>query len=233
MDSNRDPLIKIYLPEDLLGPLNPVERVNAPPELFVAGDVELLKRGLRVAVVGSRRASAEGLKRTSRLARFLVDRGFVVVSGLAEGIDTEAHRTTIDAGGFTIAVLGTPLERAYPRQNADLQHLIMERHLAVSQFPPGHPVTRTTFPRRNRTMALIAAASVIVEAGNSSGTLSQGWEALRLGRLLFIMKSTAEDPSLEWPREMLKYGAQVLSEPEEVLDFLPVEAGGPLASVAL
>jgi DNA processing protein len=210
-----------------------VERVNAPPELYVAGDPEILRRGLRVSVVGSRRASPEGIRRTTRLARFLADRGFVVVSGLAEGIDTAAHRGAIDAGGRTIAVLGTPLERAYPRHNADLQALIIARHLAVSQFRPGHPVTRANFPRRNRTMALFGAASVIVEAGDSSGTLSQGWEALRLGRLLFIMRATAEDPSLAWPREMLQYGAQVLSEPEEVLDFLPVEAGDPLASVAL
>jgi len=223
----------VYTPQGLLGSLNPVEKVNAPDALYVAGDVEILRKGLRVSVVGSRGASKAGLNRTSRLARFLVERGFPVVSGLAEGIDTAAHRAAMESGGRTIAVLGTPLDEVYPRKNAVLQQEIMENHLAVSQFPPGHPVLRTNFPRRNRTMALIASATVIVEAGNSSGSLSQGWEALRLGRLLFIMKSTVDNPSLQWPKEMLKYGAQVLAEPEEMLDFLPVETGSSLASVAL
>jgi DNA processing protein len=233
LSGSEKPNAKAYKPEELLGPLNPVEQANAPPVLYASGDTGLLHHGLRVAVVGSRSASADGIKRTAQLARFLVSHGVVVVSGLAEGIDTSAHRSAIDAGGHTIAVLGTPPERAYPKENADLQRLIVERHLALTQFGPGCPVTRTNFPRRNRTMALVAAASVIVEAGNSSGALSQGWEALRLGRLLFIMKSTVENPELSWPTEMLKYGAQILSRPEEVLDFIPIEAGGPRASLAL
>lgn len=221
-----------HLPSDLLGPLNEIEKMNAPPTLYTAGDVSLLKRGPRVAVVGSRRPAEAGLRRTTRLCRALVEKGVIVVSGLAQGIDTEAHRTTIAQGGQTIAVLGTPLDRVYPKENADLQHVIMERYLAVSQFAAGHPVSRTNFPRRNRTMALLADASVIVEAGDSSGSLSQGYEALRLGRLLFIMKSVVDRPDLQWPSEMLRYGAQVLTEPEEMFEYLPVEPGGYLASVS-
>lgn len=207
--------------EDLYGPLNDVERKNAPPRLWLQGDDELLRQGQRVAVVGSRAPSPAGQQRAAQLARKLVGEGITVVSGLALGIDTIAHRTTIAAGGRTIAVLGTPLGEYQPRQNAGLQEQIGREHLLVSQYQPGHPTLRSNFPRRNRTMALICHASVIVEAGESSGTLSQGWEALRLGRPLFLLKSVVDNPDLAWPREMLQYGAFVLADFGELLEVLP------------
>jgi DNA processing protein len=218
--------------DELLGPLNDVERKNAPKWLYLAGDPELLRVVPRVAVVGTRDPSPEGLKRASRLARELTAHGVVVVSGLAKGIDTSAHRAAIEAGGRTVAVLGTPIDHTYPKQNAELQRLIMEKHLAVSQFPPGHPPGRTNFPRRNRTMALLTDATVIVEAAEGSGSLSQGWEALRLGRRLFIMRAVAESRALSWPREMRRYGAEVLAKTEDVLDALPLGVGGSLAALA-
>jgi len=198
--------------EELLGPLNEVEKKNAPRELFVAGDVGLLRRGRRVSVVGSRAASKDGLARAARLSRLLVERGVVVVSGLAEGIDAAAHVAAIDSGGRTIAVLGTPVDRVFPLANRALQERIMREHLAVSQFAPGTSGGRKCFPMRNRTMALLSDATVIAEAGEGSGTLHQGWEALRLGRPLFLLDSVAKNPSLAWPVEMLAYGAEVLSE---------------------
>jgi DNA processing protein len=210
-------------PGDVLGPLNEVEQKNAPSQLYLQGDASLLEFGPRVSVVGSRKASAEGLKRASFLVRALVAHKIVVVSGLAEGIDTAAHTTAIEAGGQTIAVLGTPLDQAYPAANRGLQGQIAARHLLVSQFAAGAAVTPKNFPIRNRTMALLTDATVIVEAGEKSGTLHQGWEALRLGRLLFLMESVAQDPNLSWPREMIKYGAQVLSREnlEDELADLP------------
>jgi DNA processing protein len=211
----------MYSPEALLGPLNEFEQKYAPKHLFAAGRVDLLRGRSRVSIVGSRQASAEGKSRASRLARFLTSKGIVVVSGLAEGIDTAAHIAAIEAGGDTVAVLGTPLDRFYPKSNEDLQRRIMLEHLAISQFPIGHPVARKNFPLRNRTMALVAEATVIVEAGDGSGSLSQGWEALRLGRALLLMKSTLSVPGLAWPGKMLEYGALVLSAPEEMLEVLP------------
>lgn len=205
---------------DLLGPFNAVEQKFAPPSLWTAGDVTLLQRHPRVAVVGTRRPSPEGERRTRKLAHLLVDHGASVVSGLAEGVDTIAHTQAIDRGGRTIAVIGTPLDDVYPRSNAALQARIARDHLLVSEFPPGSPVAKGNFPRRNRTMALIADVSVIVEAGESSGTVSQGWEALRLGRPLFLLKSLV-DSGLPWPREMLDYGALVLARPADLLDALP------------
>jgi DNA processing protein len=127
----------------------------------------------------------------------------------------------MEKGGKTVAVIGTPLDEVFPRSNADLQRRIASEHLCISQFPTGFPVQRKNFPMRNRTMALISDATVIIEAGDSSGSLSQGWEALRLGRALFITKAVADDPALKWPAEMLSYGARVLSN-DAVDEFFAV-----------
>lgn len=208
-------------PQALLGSLNDVEERNAPDALYVEGDVELARATRRVAVVGSRDASELGLRRATRLASALVREGIVIVSGLAEGIDTAAHRSAIRSGGRTIGVIGTPIDRSYPPSNVELQREIARDHLLLSQFAPGAPVQRRNFVLRNRTMALVAHASVIVEAGESSGSLSQGWEALRLGRPLFLMRSIVENNALEWPAEMLDHGARVLSDPEELFPYLP------------
>lgn len=219
--------VRTCKPEDLLGPLNDVERKNAPAKLFLAGVGEF-EGGRRVSVVGTRKPSKEGVARARVFARSLTRRGLVVVSGLAEGIDTVAHRTAIQERGRTIAVLGTPLGVFYPPANRELQELIERQYLAISQFAPGTPPRRTNFPQRNRTMALITDATVIVEAGESSGTLHQGWEALRLGRPLFLMESLTTDEHLTWPAEMIRYGAQVLSREnlDEVLDAIPERIRG-------
>ena len=132
-----------------------------------------------------------------------------------------AHRAAIKEGGRTIAVLGTPLDRVYPKENFQLQEIIMRHHLVISQFPIGYPIQPKNFVLRNRTMALISNASIIVEAKDDSGSLHQGWEALRLGRPLFIWSSTVNDSSLDWPKKMVMYGAVELTDPEQVLDVLP------------
>lgn len=217
---------------DVLGPLNDFERKYAPPQLYWSGDIDLLRQGPKVSIVGSREASDEGLKRARRLARSVIEASGIVVSGLAAGIDAAAHRGAMEAGGKTIAVLGTPLDVAYPKQNAELQALIARDHLVISQFAPGTKTSRASFPIRNRTMALLTDTTVIVEAGETSGTLHQGWEAIRLGRPLFIMESVANDGRLSWPREMIKYGAQVLTREnlDIVIENLPMFAHADAAS---
>jgi len=207
--------------EDLIGPLNDVEKKFAPKALYVAGKLPIPLPGPRAAVIGSRKASSDGLKAASEIARNLARRGVTIVSGLAEGIDTSAHCAAIEAGEHTIAVLGTPLDHAYPKQNAQLQDIIMRHHLVISQFPIGYPIQPKNFVIRNRTMALIANASVIVEAKDNSGSLHQGWEALRLGLPLFIWSSILNDSSLSWPKKMIMYGALELTDPEQILDVLP------------
>jgi DNA processing protein len=214
---------KQFSPEELLGPLNEVEKKHAPKVLYVAGE-PALARAPSVAIVGSRKASGDGLRRAERLARILVERDVAVVSGLAEGIDTSAHRAAIDGGGRTIGVLGTPLDEVFPRKNGALQDEIMREHLAVSQFVSGTPTTKKNFPLRNRTMALLSDATAIIEARDGSGSLHQAWEAIRLGRPLFITKTSVDDASLTWPAELLQYGAQVLSNEsiELIFELLPV-----------
>ena len=211
--------IVAYKPEQMLGALNEVEKKYAPEVLYTAGDIDLLRTGPRVSVVGSRKATEEGLRRARALTKALVKHHAVVVSGLAEGIDTIAHETAIALGGKTVAVLGTPLDRVFPIKNRALQERIISEYLAVSQFATGYPTTPKSFPIRNRTMALLSDATVIVEAGERSGTIHQGWEALRLGRPLFLMMSLVENSKLTWAAEMVRYGAQAL-ERNALGDFL-------------
>jgi DNA processing protein len=231
-ESGARPEVREFTPEQLLGPLNPLEELHAPKCLFVAGHAEWLSERPRVSIVGSRRASPVGLKRAARLARLLAGEHVLVVSGLAEGIDWSAHVATMEAEGRTIAVIGTALSAVYPAQHRALQDQLMQAHVVVSQFPEGHPTTRRNFPMRNRTMALLSDASVIVEAGEGSGSLSQGWEALRLGRPLFLMASILERRDLSWPKTMLEYGAMVLKDPSELLSRLPARIDDPLSAIA-
>jgi DNA processing protein len=206
----------------LLGrPLNDVETKYAPKMLHVKGPMEVPLPEPRVSIIGSRKASPNGIEDAKAITRTLTENQTVIVSGLAEGIDTSAHETAIAVGGKTIAVLGTPLNKVYPRKNLYLQQEIMNNHLAISQFPIGHITTPKDFVLRNRTMALISDATIIVEAGDTSGSLHQGWEALRLGRPLFIWKSVLNNTQLSWPEKMLQYGAMELSDPIDTFEVLP------------
>lgn len=208
---------------DLFGAMNRFEIKHAPEGLYLDGNISLLSEGKRVSVVGSRKPSLEGQARTRAVTRALVEQGIIVVSGLADGIDTVAHETAIELGGSTIAVLGTPLTEAYPKSNGALLDRIKAEHLAVSQFAEGTPARRTNFPQRNRTMALISDATIIIEASEKSGTRHQGWEALRLGRMVFLLQSIVENSALSWPQEMIGYGAQILRREDlpAVLEDIP------------
>jgi DNA processing protein len=212
--------MKTLTPEQLLGPLNAVEAKNAPRQIHFEGDLGLLRRH-RVAIVGSRAASDEATRRAARLARELSRAGVVIVSGLAEGIDASAHRAAMAEGGGTIAVLGNGLSHFFPQENRDLQAEIARDHLLLSEFAEGTPPKAGNFPARNRTMALVSQATVIVDAQERSGTVSQAWEAIRLGRQLFLMRSLVEKPGLEWPKLVMQYGADILDSSEQLVSFLP------------
>ena len=224
----------IKKPEELLGPLNEVERKFAPEKLFLKGNLQLFEEGPRVAIVGSRNPSEQGRKDTIELVKNLVHHKVIIVSGLAKGIDTVAHKTAISEKGNTIAVLGTPLNNYYPAENKELQQMISKDNLVISQFPKECPIQKMNFPLRNRTMALLSHATVIVEAGETSGTIHQGWEALRLGRPLFIMNKLIEDTKLSWPKKMVNYGAIHISTADiaRMLEALPAN-GSSLIDVAL
>lgn len=212
MNYGLDPrAVRELAPQDLLGRLNRCELKHAPDVLYVAGYAELLRTGRRVSIIGSRKASANSIKRARKLAKALVARDITVVSGLASGIDTAAHSAAMEHGGRTVAVLGTPLNVVYPRTNGALLREIIASHAAVSQFRWGTPTHRRNFPMRNRTMALLSDATVIVTAGERSGTVHQGREALRLGRDLLLMASLAAK-GLAWAQALQSHGAEVLTD---------------------
>ncbi len=201
--------------------LNDIESKADPGTLFVKGSLEIPLPCPKVSIIGSRKASTQGIENAQRIAKTLIENQVIIVSGLAEGIDTAAHKTAIRMNGRTIAVIGTPLNKTFPSKNFDLQQEIMKNHLVVSQFPIGYPTKPKDFVLRNRTMALISDASVIVEAGKSSGSKHQGWETLRMGRPLFIWKSVVNNKELDWPIEMIEHGAVELSDPIDILEVLP------------
>ena len=209
--------------EDLIGPLNEIEQRYAPQRLWVGGDSSIFAAGRITSVVGSRHPSPAGVRRTRRLVSELVKRDIAVLSGLALGIDTVAHTTAVERAGRTIAVLGTPLDEATPRSNARLQDRIIREHVAVSQFAPGSVVQKWNFTVRNRTMALLSPATVIVEAGERSGTQHQGWEALRLGRPLYFLESAVGSGNIRWINEQIEYGAEILTDENcaRILDSIP------------
>jgi DNA processing protein len=161
-----------------------------------AGDASLLELP-SIAVVGSRRASHAGRALAAEVSSELVKHGFVVLSGLAAGIDKAAHEAAMREGGRTIAVLGTSLDQAYPRHHAELQERIAKEHLVVSPFESGTPMARWHFPKRNRLMAQLSRAMVLVEAGATSGTRHQVEECVRLGKPVFIHASLLWE-EIEW-----------------------------------
>ncbi|WP_244636061.1 DNA-processing protein DprA [Bradyrhizobium huanghuaihaiense] len=172
------------------------------PSVFYAGDLDILDSPC-VSIVGTREVSENGWKRASKLARQLAENHVTVVSGLAKGVDTAALSSAIESDGRVAAVIGTPLNKAYPAENAALQTVIYKHHLLLSPFEEGERVFRSNFPVRNRVMAAISDATVIIEASDTSGTLHQAAECLRLGRWLFIAKSVLDDPTLTWPARFL------------------------------
>jgi DNA processing protein len=148
------------------------------------------------------------------------------MSGLAAGIDTVAHQTAIGSEGRTIAVIGTPLSRVYPPENADLQKRIARDYLLISQVPvirysrQDWRSNRSFFPQRNITMSALSAATVIVEAGETSGTLMQAAAAIQQKRKLFILDSCFQDSGLTWPKKYQEMGAIRVKEYEDIRKHL-------------
>lgn len=191
------------------------------PEVWTVGNTELL-RSKCVAVVGTRDVSEDGARRARRIARELGRASVVVVSGLAKGVDKEALEAAIEDGGRVVATIGTPVTTAYPAENRRLQERIYRDHLLISQFRPGSRVFPSNFPARNKVMATITDATVIIEASDTSGTLHQAAHCVKLGRWLFIAKSLVDDPRCRWTGNFVgRYPTvRILSDTREVLEAL-------------
>ena len=206
-------------PEKLRDAAHPVELI------YYQGWWDLVESRC-VAVVGARKASDQGVARTRRLVRELVKDGFTIVSGLAAGVDTAAHETAIEAGGRTIAVIGTPLSHTYPRSNAELQRRVARDFLLISQVPvkryenQDYRQNRLFFPERNITMSALTEATVIVEASETSGTLIQARAALQQGRKLFILDSCFRNKRLTWPHRFEEKGAIRVADYDDIRQHL-------------
>lgn len=190
-------------------------------DLFVAGDVEILRSKMIVSVVGTRDITESGKKRAARLGRELAEADVVVMSGLARGVDWYAMNAARAAGGKIAGVIATPLDKATPKDSAELQEECYSNHVLVSQFPIGTRTHKTSFPARNKVMALLSDATVIIEAGETSGTIHQAAECKRIGRKLFFPKSLA-DEGIRWVDSFLAdyENAHLLRSTEELIALL-------------
>ncbi len=195
---------------------------TAPPLIAVRGAVSVFARPA-VAIVGSRNASGAGLAFTERLSRGLAQAGFVIVSGLARGIDIRAHQTAAETG--TIAVLAGGHDRIYPAEHADALERFLERGAAISEMPFGWEARGRDFPRRNRIIAGLAQGSVIVEAARRSGSLITARFAAEQGREVFAVPGSPLDPRAEGTNELIRDGATLCTSAQDVIDALARQIG--------
>lgn len=199
-------------------PLNLRTVHDKPPMLMVRGRLAPADER-SVAVVGTRSATEAGLRKAREIAGNLVEAGYVVVSGLAAGIDSAAHRAALDAGGRTIAVIGTGLRHAFPKENAELQDRLGREHAVISQFWPDQGPRKHTFPMRNAVMSGISRATVVVEASYTSGARMQARLALEHGRPVVLLKPLVAEH--EWAQEYAQRpGVYVVDQVAEVVDRL-------------
>ncbi len=189
----------------------------APPVICVRGDLSALRRPM-VSFVGSRNASAAGLAFTERLTRDLAAAGFVIVSGLARGIDARAHRSSLGSG--TIAVLAGGLDKVYPSEHAALAEEIVERGALVTEMPMGWEPRGRDFPRRNRLVSGLAYGTIVVEAARKSGSLITARFALEQGRELFAVPGSPLDPRAEGANDLLRQGATLCARSQDVITML-------------
>jgi DNA processing protein len=190
---------------------------DRPPVLFVRGALSDCDERA-VAVVGTRRASERGIGQARAIACGLIDAGYVVVSGLAAGIDTAAHTAALEARGRTVAVIGTGLRHAYPKANAALQDRLGRESAVLSQFWPGQEPRRWTFPQRNAVMSGFARATVVIEASHTSGARMQARLALEHGRPVFLLRGLLEHT---WAQEYRdRPGVYIVDDGAEVVEHL-------------
>lgn len=211
---------------DTAYPPNLRQVYNRPPFLFVAG--ELRPADVRaVAVVGTRQASRRGLETAADLASRLVEQEVTVVSGLAKGIDSAAHKATIDAGGRTLAVMGTGIDTIYPKENRDLARRILDSGgVVISQFWPSAPPTRGSFPMRNVVMSGIAIGTAVIEASSTSGAKMQARLALDHSKRLFLMRSLVLQE--EWAKRYARRaGTTVVDSVDDIITVLALSMDPP------
>lgn len=205
---------------------------DAPPIVYALGRVERLQEPA-VAIVGTRHATAPGLRAARRLARAAAAGGATVVSGLARGVDAAAHEGALDGRpGATIAVLGTGLDVAYPADHRTLQDRIAADGLLLSELPPGLRATRGSFPERNRLIAALAPVTAVVEAGEGSGALLTATAAQALGHEVAAVPGSFESVSCRASNRLLRDGAHVIADEADLLVLLRLHGAAARATRA-
>lgn len=193
------------------------EMSSPPTKLYILGDNHVLSGG-GIAIVGTRKASPRGREVAKKFAIDIAGAGFVVVSGLAEGIDTAAHEGAIEAGGKTIAVLGTAIDSVYPKENKDLANRIIEGWGAViSEYGPSEGTSKESFVLRNRIISGLSLAVVVIEAPETSGALATARFAGEQGRGVFVVPGSIDDPNYVGSHALIRDGAILVTSVEEVL----------------
>lgn len=193
---------------------------QAPRFLYLRGNISLLNETRIVALVGSRKATEHAQTKTRKLAKMLGENGITVISGLAKGIDINAHQATLENGFNTIAVIGTHLNQYYPIDNKPVQEEIEKRGLIISQFSPASQTQRWHFPMRNGVMSGLSLATVIIEAGETSGALKQADYALKQKRLVLIPQSALDNSAITWPKKYVARGAKVVQTSLDIIKEL-------------
>ncbi|MGB0563514.1 MAG: DNA-processing protein DprA [Spirulinaceae cyanobacterium] len=215
--------IHFWTPLDADYPRLLTEIPSLPPVLYYRGQVdadELSGRTPTVGMVGTRNASDYGRRWTNRISDALAQHGFTVVSGLALGIDAIAHTACLKAGGRTIAVLGTGVDVVYPRQNQKLYEQILEQGLILSDYPPGTKPTSHNFPPRNRIIAGLSRAILVMEASARSGALITARYANEFNRDLFALPGSLDNPQAIGCLKLANQGAQMILSPAQLLESL-------------
>jgi DNA processing protein len=200
---------------------------DAPPLLAVRGVLESLMRPM-IAIVGSRNASAAGLKFAGKLAHDLAEAGLVIVSGLARGIDQSAHRASLLGG--TVAVLAGGHDKIYPPEHEDLLAGLVEKGAAISEMPLGHEPRARDFPRRNRLISGSALGVVIVEAAHRSGSLITARMAAEQGREVFAVPGSPLDPRAAGTNDLIKQGATLVTDATDIIQAVAPIMERPLAT---
>lgn len=207
---------RIVTPVDAEYP-EPLSKIYDPPlALYIRGTLEKTDRHA-IAMVGTRHATHYGLSIADKLAYQLGKVGFTVVSGLARGIDTAAHRGALKAGGRTIAVIGSALDRLYPPENEKLAEEIVQHGAVISEYTLGREPDRTTFPYRNRVISGLSMGVVVVEAGATSGALHTVDQALEQGRTVFAVPGRVDNPTSKGPHRLIKNGARLVEDVDDIL----------------
>jgi DNA processing protein len=204
-------------------PVELLDLAQPPRELYAIGRTSALSRP-RVAIVGTRNSTAYGERITRTLTRALVRGGVSIVSGMARGIDAAAHRTALEEGGNTVAVLGTGVDVPYPVGHRLLHRTIAEHGIVVSESPPGTRAGPGAFPRRNRIIAALAPVTIVVEAGFRSGALNTASQALELGRVVAAVPGPIDSDQSRGSNQLLRDGAVLIAAPEDALALLGVSA---------